>query len=1180
MLTALRRLDPMRLWRLLVVLTLSACGGGAGVSLGGPGVDAAALAIGNEVRHAVVLQAVPPPDAGGGGGGGNEATSLTVHYRRLNGDYAGWQIHTWNAARDPGWNQGHAAAGSDAFGAVFEVPLVAHSGTVGYLFHKGDTKDHGNADQAYTLQPGRNEIWRIEGDGATYRSNPLGTLPPDLHTVRVRYKRFDGQYADWGLHLWAAGGVDAARLPGLTIDRWAEAVPLAAMPGYRVDGGDVVFDIPVLNPREDASRKALAFVIHGLAPRQDDKDGRPDDIRVDYGSLAVLSGVAGIQLVQGDATVYSSTPDLRQVSTTEARAVWLNGRVLQWPRIDASLPVRLYHSAAAALVVAKDRPVTGHDAVLELDATADVPAAAAERFKYVEAGGRFAVRAADLPRLKSLHRGQLVLVQQDAQGRVQNATTLQLAGALDELYAAAGRDDAAPLGVQVAGGRTSFALWAPTARRVTVFTYAGPQAPASTATELTFDEADGRWTATLGEDLSGRYYRYAVEVFVRGVGMVRNLVTDPYSVSLSADSRRSFIADLEAPATQPDGWREQAIPSRVASAADMSIYELHVRDFSAGDASVPAALRGKYAAFAEAGSAGMQHLKALADAGLTDVHLLPVFDIASVAERGCTTPSPAGAPDAQSQQAAVAAGAGSDCYNWGYDPWHFNAPEGSYASQADDGLARIVEFRRMVMGLHRAGLRVGMDVVYNHTSASGQNERSVLDRIVPGYYHRLDARGGIERSTCCENTATENMMMARLMIDSTLLWARHYRVSSFRFDIMGHQPRSVMEQLEARLAAALGRQVQLLGEGWNFGEVADGARFVQASQWSLNGSGIGTFSHFARDAVRGGSPFDAGEALVARQGWINGLHYDPNALATATRDELLRAADIVRAGLAGSIRSFEMEDRTGQRIRLEQLRVDGQGAGYVTEPSEVVNYVENHDNQTLFDNNAFKLPRGTSREDRARVQLLGAAVVAFSQGVAYFHAGVDTLRSKSLDRNSYDSGDWFNRLDWTYGDNFFGIGLPPAGENGANWAQMQPLLADPAIKPTPADIAWTRDAFRDLLRLRASTTLLRLPNAAEIRARLSFPASGASQPPTVVVGHVDGQGLAGAGFKALLYAINVDKTAQVLELPSLKDRGFVLHPVHRAAGAADRRIAGQARWDAAAGQLTVPARSAVAWVIE
>jgi hypothetical protein len=228
--------------------------------------------------------------------------------------------------------------------------------------------------------------------------------------------------------------------------------------------------------------------------------------------------------------------------------------------------------------------------------------------------------------------------------------------------------------------------------------------------------------------------------------------------------------------------------------------------------------------------------------------------------------------------------------------------------------------------------------------------------------------------------------------------------------------------------------------------------------------------------VRGGSPGDAGEALVARQGWINGLHYDPNALATATRDDLLRAADMVRAGLAGSIRSFEMEDRTGRSASgSSSCGYGGQPAGYVTEPSEVVNYVENHDNQTLFDNNAFKLPRGTSREDRARVQLLGAAVNGVQPGRGLLPRRRRHAAQQVLDRNSYDSGDWFNRLDWTYGDNFFGIGLPPAADNGANWAQMQPLLADPAIKPTPADIAWTRDAFRDLLRLRASTTLLRLP---------------------------------------------------------------------------------------------------------
>jgi pullulanase/glycogen debranching enzyme len=151
-----------------------------------------------------------------------------------------------------------------------------------------------------------------------------------------------------------------------------------------------------------------------------------------------------------------------------------------------------------------------------------------------------------------------------------------------------------------------------------------------------------------------------------------------------------------------------------------------------------------------------------------------------------------------------------------------------------------------------------MDVVYNHTSTSGQAAQSVLDRIVPGYYQRLDADGGIEHSTCCGNTATENRMMGKLLIDSVTQWALRYHVDSFRFDLMGHQPRAVMEALQRRLKGATGRDIPLIGEGWNFGEVADGKRFVQASQQSLNGTGIGTFSDRARDAVRGGSPRGSG----------------------------------------------------------------------------------------------------------------------------------------------------------------------------------------------------------------------------------------------------------------------------------------------------------------------------------
>ncbi len=230
------------------------------------------------------------------------------------------------------------------------------------------------------------------------------------------------------------------------------------------------------------------------------------------------------------------------------------------------------------------------------------------------------------------------------------------------------------------------------------------------------------------------------------------------------------------------------------AATDAVIYELHVRDFSVGDATVRPAYRGKYLAFTLHDTDGMRHLQALAAAGVTDVHLLPVFDFGSVPEQGCVTPAPRAARDGETQQQAVSAVSAHDCFNWGYDPVHFTAPEGSYATDPADGAVRIVEFRRMVQALHRAGLRVGMDVVYNHTYASGQDRWSVLDRIVPGYYHRLDEAGRVATSTCCANTATEHRMMAKLMLDSAVTWAREYRIDSFRFDLMGHQPRAAMDR--------------------------------------------------------------------------------------------------------------------------------------------------------------------------------------------------------------------------------------------------------------------------------------------------------------------------------------------------------------------------------------------------
>ncbi|MBT9501686.1 MAG: DUF3372 domain-containing protein [Burkholderiaceae bacterium] len=870
---------------------------------------------------------------------------------------------------------------------------------------------------------------------------------------------------------------------------------------------------------------------------------------------------------------------LRPAQVFAAEGIWLGARLLQWPgvRAEAGSRFKLYASRDGRLRAEPGQRVSGADSARVLaELTAPLPEALAQRFKYLQAGVRLSVAAADL---KALHRGQLLLVQEQADGRVLRATALQAAAALDDLYAAAeGVDD---LGAKPGPGATRFKLWAPTAQRVSLCRYASGSGRALSAQAMRLDPATGVWSLALPSDLSGSYYSYVLDVFVRGVGLVRNRVTDPYSVSLTTDSKRSFVADLDDARLKPVGWDASHTPAKVRAQTDMVIYELHVRDFSIGDGTVTPGHRGKYLAFTEPESSGMRHLLALSEAGLTDVHLLPVFDIASVPEAACAAPGvPEAAPDSEAQQAAVMAVAATDCFNWGYDPFHFNAPEGSYATDPADGARRIIEFRRMVMGLHAAGLRVGMDMVYNHTAAAGQKDASVLDRIVPGYYQRLNAKGEVEQSTCCDNTATEHRMMARLMSDSVLQWAQAYKIASFRFDLMAHQPRAAMEALQTRLDTALGQHINLIGEGWNFGEVASGARFVQASQLSLNGSGIGTFSDRTRDAVRGGGHGVSSEAMLTSQGYVNGLVYDPNERVTTPRPRsaLLQAADLVRVGLAGSLRGYAMTAHDGTLRTLEQIDYGGQPAGYVSQPGEVVNYVENHDNQTLFDINAFRLPLATSREDRARVQMLGAAITAFSQGVAYFHAGQDLLRSKSLDGNSYDSGDWFNRLDWSYADNHFGSGAPPKADNGAMYPFMLPLLANPAIKPGPAEIAMSRDMFRDLLRIRASSSLFRLRSADDIRARLRFHNTGPQQNPVLIVGRLDGQGHADAGFKTALYLINVDPQAQRLSIAAEQGRNYQLHPVHLRPGAGDQRPAASARYEAASGSFTVPARSAVVFV--
>ena len=830
-----------------------------------------------------------------------------------------------------------------------------------------------------------------------------------------------------------------------------------------------------------------------------------------------------------------------------AEAIWQNRSQIYAPGANLKEPHawRLASSIDGKLNMQLGQPIAGADTMVSLSIKGP---------QLLEAVGLSEAE------LKKLHTAQTLLVQVDTQGRVLQATRLQSAKALDDLYSGAALRQS--LGAQFGGAKTwqasnqaGFSVWAPTARAVSVCIYPDANAAAIAHAKLKRDEVSGVWRTDKALAKQGSYYRYAVEVFVPGVGWVINHVNDPYAVSLSANSLRSYVADLNAPKLKPSGWDKHRAPQSVKHATEMVIYELHVRDFSINDTTVPSELRGKYLAFTQGASQGMTHLKELAKAGMTDLHFLPVFDLATVPEKNC-----------QSDPRGVITTRANDCFNWGYDPLHFNAPEGSYATDADDGAKRILEFRRMVKSLHDAGWRVGMDMVYNHTSASGQHMQSVLDRIVPGYYQRLNAKGEVERSTCCDNTATENLMMAKLMSDSMLLWTQHYKLDSFRFDLMGHQPRQAMVDIQNRLQKTLKRRIDFVGEGWNFGEVANGARFVQASQLSLNGTGIGTFNDRLRDAIRGGGAGDAVENLMKIPGFVSG------------RENSAHVSDQIRAGLAGSLREFRMTTADGTVKALQDIPYGDQPTGYTSQPSEVVNYAENHDNLTLFDSLAYKLPSETTPAERARVQMLAGALVAFSQGVAYFHAGQEILRSKSLDGNSYDSGDLFNRLDWSYQSNSFGDAVPEIQGSPEAKAISHALLKDAKLKPSAADIVWTRNAHLDLLKIRKSSKLFKLETAQDVQVRLSFFNTDAQADPRLIAGHLQGHDL--NDFAELIYFVNVSEKSQSLEIPQLAQKTFELHPVQAAPQAADARPRESAKYQKATGTFDIPARSAVVFVVK
>ncbi len=966
--------------------------------------------------------------------------------------------------------------------------------------------------------------------------------PVAAGTVRINYYRPDGKYQDWGLHLW-----DGAKTP----TEWTRPFAQTGQSSY-----GAYWDVPTA-----AGWTKLNFIVH----RGDDKDPGPDMSVTD-------TKLNQVWVVSGQNKVYAQKPDTTQQAVgdvTKSQAFFLTRSLLavKPALLENGALLNLYGSPEAALKQTATG-ITGGTAIPLIAVDGGLTPTLKARYPYLSGYALVSVRPEEQAQVEGLLRGQLLLTSETPGGKVQDVTGVQLPGVLDDLYAYSG-----PLGVSWTAGKPTLRLWAPTAQdvkvRISAADGSGEQiVPLTRGTQ-------GVWTVAGDAGWKGRAYVYDVKVYAPSTQKIEtNTVSDPYAVFLTKDSKRGVLNDLSDAAQKPAGWDALKTPA-LNSISELNFCELHLRDFSAIDSTVPAPQRGTYLAFTQGNSAGMTHLKTLAAAGLKAVHLLPTFDIASLPKDKSTwkaTPDLSKLPPgSEEQQTAVKAVQDQDGYNWGYDPVHYATPEGTYAVNPDE---RPKEYRQMVMALNGAGLRVVQDVVFNHTASSGETDNSVLDRVVPGYYQRLNLDGGVENSTCCSNTATEHVMMRKLMIDTVLMYATQYRIDGFRFDLMGHHMVADMAALRQALDALTpandgvdGRKIYLYGEGWDFGEVAKSARGVNATQVNMYGQGIGTFNDRIRDAVRGGNPFGG----LQDQGFATGLVTLPNGQKQNTDlGKLLHLTDQLKVGLTGNLRDYKLTDASGKTVTGAKIDYNGAPTGYAASPHESVSYASAHDNQTLFDAVVLKAPAGASEAMRVRMQNMAQSLIWLGQGMPFMQAGDELLRSKSFDTDSYNSGDHFNALDWTGADNGFGRGLPPQEKNGSNWPLYRPLLANKALKPGVQDTNRAYTHLQELLKIRSSSPLFHMETAAQVQQGLTFLNSGPQQTPGVIVMHLKGSAVP---YRDIVVVFNASGKTVDFKDSTLAPLKLSLHPVQ--AASADPVVKGS---KVTGNMLSVPALTTAVFV--
>lgn len=851
-------------------------------------------------------------------------TTLIIHYGgRSDNNYEGWNLWIWEEGKD---GQQVSFDGSDSFGQVAVYQSNNSPSKIGFIVRLNEWEDKDVSDDRFvTIDKEVVEIWLTSGEAEFATEAPEGAEVFDyaaLDEARIKlYEEADALKLN--VHYYNFDETYDGET--LEANAWLGEGAEGSYPLTEKDSYGAVFHIGFM-PEEGVETAGIQILQNG---EMDAAVSRQIDLTKADGK------VLDVYIVEGNPTVWY---DKAEVNLGPVIADAYFGETTE----------QIFVTLSKAIDVS-DQEEAGRFSVTDDEGTAYT-------VSEIKAGEGQNGKSACLIMEKELDLAKSYTVTREEYEGCQVSMRKVIGSAFfDEAFSYEGDD----LGAVYSKESTKFRVWAPLASEVSLNLYEGGDAEVTTDLIETLPmQADekGTWVCEKEGDLNGVYYTYTIKN-----GDVVNEVVDLYARTAGVNGNRGMVIDLDT--TDPEGFESDARPEFI-NATDAVIYELHVRDLSS-DSSAHIENKGKFLGLTETGTVngeglptGLDHMK---DLGITHVQILPSYDYATVDESKLD----------------------SDQFNWGYDPKNYNIPEGSYSTDPYNGEVRVKEMKQMIQTLHENGIRVVMDVVYNHTYNTAD---SLFQKTVPDYYYRKVGDSYSNASGCGNETASERAMMRKYMVESVVYWAEEYHIDGFRFDLMGVHDLETMSEIRKALDE-VDPSIIIYGEGWTSGDAAIDSELQATKNHTYQLDRVGAFSDDIRDGIRG-NVFDA---------------YDTGFAAG-------------KEGMEESIK-FSVVGAT-EHPQVDISKHDKSDNFWSGQPGQSINYASCHDNLTLWDKLSIS-NADAAKEDLVKMNKLSSAIVFTSQGVPFMLAGEEMLRTKpsqttagAFDENSYASPDATNSIKW------------------------------------------------------------------------------------------------------------------------------------------------------------------------